>query len=548
MKAGTAGLALAGVGLALGWCRLFADEYLLPQTIVLALGLFIAAWTARRARATSTSLDRPLLAVLAAWTLSAAFSLDPRLSVFGVYGGRTYGLWQAAAFAALFQLTVRAADRDRLVVLALAGAALVSVHAVLQAFGLDPFVPVETLAYGRAMATLASPVYLGAWLALWLPLALDRALTEDGYFGRAALALIAAGLIATVSRGAWLAAALGATLYLGLTGRLRLPRARALAVAAAVAGWCAWALARRGALDFSRPSERLAIWAIALKLFARHPLLGVGPDAFELGLRQVRGEDFLRVLGQGFRLGHAHNDLLQILATTGLIGLAAYAWLLFALCQSAREALILKRSRDAALAAGLFAVFVNLQLNIASLPVYASAAFAAGLLLRPREKAGLPAGVLVAFSAVSLLICLGFSVADRQMKLGRPGSALWIDRCEPAYHLAYVVEQSNKMAAAPGAERRDAADKIAATGEVAAACRPNDAVGHYILGSGSLMQAQLGRSEKLDLAEHELDAALRLDPYRLDLLDWRRQAAAFRGDAALTRALADKIARVRTLR
>ena len=36
-------------------------------------------------------------------------------------------------------------------------------------------------------------------------------------------------------------------------------------------------------------------------------LLGVGPDGFEQGLRQVRTENFIRLLVQGFRLGHAHN-------------------------------------------------------------------------------------------------------------------------------------------------------------------------------------------------------------------------------------------------
>jgi hypothetical protein len=203
----------------------------------------------------------------------------------------------------------------------------------------------------------------------------------------------------------------------------------------------------------------------------------------------------------------------------------------------------------------LTALFVNLQFNIVSLPAYASAALAAGLLVRPSAGAvpGVWArrfkmGAVLAFAAVSTAYAVRLAAADHEFKLAHFQAAIALNPCELGYHLAYVNLLSDRAGKTAGAERLDAVDRIAGSGATATACHPNDAVAHYISGSGALMQAILGRRERLDFAEEQLDAALRLDPYRRDLLDWRRQAAALRGDKNLERALLERIARVQSLR
>lgn len=575
----TAGLCLIAAGVPLAWSRFVLDEYILPEVVVLSAGLLLAALgtALSRPRFFSTELDRPLAAALLAWTLAAAFSIDPRFSALGTYGGYTYGLWQVASCAAVFRLTAGCDAKTRRLVLkaALSAAMLAGAYAVLQVAGLDPLVPVQDLPNHRALSTLASPVFLGAYLALWLPVALHWALSEPGEerFGAAAVALICAGLLASVSRGAWLGAALGAGVYLKLTGRLRVPRWHwcrwaAVAVLAGLAAlWSVRALERRDASSVGQENTRVAIWSMAGRIFIRHPWLGNGPDTFEQGLRQVRTEDFIRLLGQGYRLGHAHNELLQVLATTGLLGLAAYLWLIFGLSAAARGALAGEdgRARAAALAAGLAALFFNLQFNIGSLPSYVSAALAAGELCAAREENSPGAAVWRLKNAAMLLLAAGgvflslrLAAADHEFKLAhaaadraeaarRYRAALALNPCELGYHLAYVnhlVDDSAKLA---GAERLGPVDLIARTGATAVACHPRDAVAHFIGGSAALMQATMGRPESLAAAEAELDAALLLDPYRLDLLDWRRQAASLRGDRDLERRLLDRLARARSL-
>ncbi len=176
----TLGLGLAAAGAPLGWCRFVSDEYILPEVVLLSAGLLIAAAATAFARRKapvplSTPLDRPLAAVLLAWALASAFSVDPRYSLLGTYGGYTYGFWQVASCAALFQLTASAdeAARRRVLRAALGAAMAVSAYAVLQAAGLDPWVPDGDLPGHRAISTLGSPAFLGAYLVVWFPAALD---------------------------------------------------------------------------------------------------------------------------------------------------------------------------------------------------------------------------------------------------------------------------------------------------------------------------------------------------------------------------------------
>src|SRR5205807_2672583 len=137
-------------------------------------------------------------------------------------------------------------------------------------------------------------VYLGAYLALWLPPALHWSWDEPGEksLGRVALALIAAGLAATLTRAAWGAALVGAAAYAALSGKLgtlrwnakRAAAAAALALMLVVAG--SFGLARRRHLG--EETVRLSIWRTAAAAFAEHPVLGAGLDGFESAFRRHR--------------------------------------------------------------------------------------------------------------------------------------------------------------------------------------------------------------------------------------------------------------------
>lgn len=177
------------------------------------------------------------------------------------------------------------------------------------------------------------------WQAGWLAAAIRSAAVVAIYAVGAALIL--GGLVTSWGRGAWLgfAAALGVMAvfaprrrWLGLAvlaGGLLLGTGLWLSglVPAGIAARVSNTLDEfvgfgdvRGVFitneNFSTV-ERLAHWQAALNMASAHPLIGVGLGHYETA---YSGYALAR---WPHALGHAHNDYLNLLAETGIIGLAA---------------------------------------------------------------------------------------------------------------------------------------------------------------------------------------------------------------------------------
>ena len=87
---------------------------------------------------------------------------------------------------------------------------------------------------------------------------------------------------------------------------------------------------------------RLYIYRDTLPLILERPLLGHGPDNFAGPFDAHQGDDLRATLTNGETgvekvVDKAHNNLLQVAATTGLLGLAAYLWLLVSYFRNAYE-------------------------------------------------------------------------------------------------------------------------------------------------------------------------------------------------------------------
>jgi O-antigen ligase len=76
--------------------------------------------------------------------------------------------------------------------------------------------------------------------------------------------------------------------------------------------------------------KRNETWAMTLKMFAAHPILGVGMGAYWVAVPAFHD-------GSGtLTPQEAHNDYLELLASGGLVGLAIGAWFLFAVAKKAK--------------------------------------------------------------------------------------------------------------------------------------------------------------------------------------------------------------------
>jgi O-antigen ligase len=175
------------------------------------------------------------------------------------------------------------------------------------------------------------PNQLGAWFALSAPLAAALVLGTRSrrvqLLMGAALVTILVGLLATLSRGAWIAAVFASLLLL-----VRLKEARRLLLAFAIptliVGYFTWSLTPSAAAEFKVVGERArsltvrsphddrdVIYKEAIREIREEPLFGQGPGAFPIASRRAVSESAT------LSYRHAHNLYLNWGAESGLIAI-----------------------------------------------------------------------------------------------------------------------------------------------------------------------------------------------------------------------------------
>ncbi len=175
-------------------------------------------------------------------------------------------------------------------------------------------------------ATFFYPNTFGGYLALVLPLLVGMTLDARRSGRRsilppaAAAAAAALGMAMTGSAGAWAALGVGAAAFAALWATRRRGRRWAIAggLAAAIICSAALALALPGLAARSQSlRNRQAYWTAAIRIFRTAPVLGVGLNNYQDFYPEHKPD-----VPQETR--KAHNDYLQLLAETGLLGLAAF--------------------------------------------------------------------------------------------------------------------------------------------------------------------------------------------------------------------------------
>lgn len=323
-------------------------------------------------------LARPLLAFAAALIAATLFAPDPGLSLWGSYE-RQFGLltWLSGPIlfaAALVALRAPARPRRLVQVLVWGGAPVVA-YGLLQALGADPFAW-DSEGAPAVLATLGRSNFLGAYLVLIIPLTAAATLTAARRWPLALLlACQIAVLVLTRARVAWLgllaAAVIFGLLWLVINGRRRLAGRLALVGMALIVVLLALlllfglpaALAEGGST-----AARLAIWRATLPLIADRPLLGYGPDGLQLAFQRVFPPELVYYQGRHLVVDQANNLLLDITTSAGLLGLAAFIFLMWRAGRIIWRGLDITDDRDrlvllAGIAAALVGHLVELQVS-----------------------------------------------------------------------------------------------------------------------------------------------------------------------------------------
>ncbi|MGC9365381.1 MAG: O-antigen ligase family protein [Fidelibacterota bacterium] len=218
-------------------------------------------------------------------------------------------------------------------------AILESIYGVLQYFGIDPFISGGYQSYeSNAVGTFGSENALGGFLAACVPLTLflikrtGKKETKGPMFLGIGLILITLGL--TISRGAWIALAVGLA-FLFWSNIIQFGRKISshkylkiiligLVIVLAV-------LLSIGIININPESSfgRLYIWRVSLGMVRDYPLLGVGYGNYGYQYLNYQAKFFsnpenLIYQDKAVGLKEAHSEIFHVLAETGVIGLLLF--------------------------------------------------------------------------------------------------------------------------------------------------------------------------------------------------------------------------------
>ncbi len=109
-------------------------------------------------------------------------------------------------------------------------------------------------------------------------------------------------------------------------------------------------------LSYVTNAMRLHVWRNTLHMIKDHPFLGVGLGNYRIVYPSYRSLEELSITPEGKRYSKAHNDYLQILAETGIVGIVSFLWIIIVVsCMCLRVIMDKKDSFYSLMITGIFA-------------------------------------------------------------------------------------------------------------------------------------------------------------------------------------------------
>ncbi|MFK7919565.1 MAG: O-antigen ligase family protein [Ilumatobacter sp.] len=443
------------------------DQFQLPTLIVQSIAVVVGVASMLVAR--GPVAHRSFLAlgsILAALTLSAVLSEAPRVSLLGT-PARRFGVVQWLLLAGAFVIGSVLSDphrRKQLCRVLVATSAIVSVYAIVQRLGFDPFDSDGAATRFRPGSSFGSATALGGYLAFVVPVTFGSLLKRfaDWRWLAPVLAVDVVALVMSQSRGAWIGAVL-ASIAVGAwavrTSGEPAERGTVLRWSgAAVVLLAVTVVAVPGvvtrAASLADPTEgtaggRLELAQMAFGAVGDRPVLGWGPDITRAAMRQQFSGDFEARYSDDRIEDRAHNSLLDVAMVGGIVGLAAVLWFVVEVARAARQ-----RSSDPSAVVAVAAViafsshlFFNFPIPELDVVVWL---FAGTLVTASTSRLRVPgyvAGGVATIGALTIgVVSLDALGADRSLRVG-------VDRENRGELIAAGSDYADAVAGSPDSSR-----------------------------------------------------------------------------------------------
>jgi tetratricopeptide (TPR) repeat protein len=207
-------------------------------------------------------------------------------------------------------------------------------YGLMQRYG--GFWIIQVPRFERVMSTFGNPIFFAAYLVIAVPITLGCASYIKNKFTKMLLSIMLVmeftALYFTETRAAFAAIVFAAAVFLWFSVRARLKRNIlyiALIVAAGV-----FVLATKNI--WHRQQAHTLIWKDSLVMWAAHPVFGTGPGTFHIYFPKYASKELRNIWPEsGNIINDAHNEYIQYLTETGIIGFGIFLWLLVSIFQNA---------------------------------------------------------------------------------------------------------------------------------------------------------------------------------------------------------------------
>lgn len=339
------------------------DYYYHPKIFIIYLFCFITSLIffifLMNKDYTSSYTDKFVVIYLLLVILSTIFSVNVNQSLSGKIL-REEGAFAIFCYLFIFQLSSKFYTFSRIhVKLFLISAVMISLYAIAQYFGYDPL-PVDSFRghwEKYAYSTIGNPNFLGSYLTIVLPISIFYYILSKKTVYLLSSSLLFLCLLCTRTRSAWVgfSFSFAVLVYFVYKNKINIKRIFVVIMLfsiitlslnyfgnnetqnrAATIVTDAKLIVTNSPEKDRAGSTRFFIWKNALKLIPEKPLLGFGPDTFDIAFMGEFKEETEKYFGS-LTVDKAHNEYLQIAVTTGLPSLVFYLLIPFTILYRAAK-------------------------------------------------------------------------------------------------------------------------------------------------------------------------------------------------------------------
>lgn len=320
------------------------------------LSWLASCWRRRRWLGNSTGLEPALVSFLAACTLATILSPQPLASLLGM---KKFYLASALYWVAYGCRSIR--DGRKLVLIFIYFSTLTAAYGLLLHFvGIQ-----ERVTGTQTMALTAGGIFMMAGL-------MSAVLAMEGkavprWLSIACSLVLGAGTVFSQSAGSLFSffAALITVLAISKKWKLLVPVSVVLVLLAAA--FLALPVGKGSTVEAQKANTwqlRKTIWGVGWRVIAERPVTGHGLVDLGDAYRRNREEwDLARDPWGAWNYGHLHNNFLQVAAISGLVGLAAFVFLLFSVLRIGLRACRAADPEARALALAAVGATIGFMLN-----------------------------------------------------------------------------------------------------------------------------------------------------------------------------------------